>query len=252
MSVVTAYDLVGSWAETERGQGALTFQFARNCDSSGAVTAKLFVYDCFLAQFLFEAEEDSLALSFQTATLLTQNCPLTALNRLRAAAMKVTAFEIAFDQLRLIALSGEAVFELVRQKYDYAKLLSGVWAMTTPAAAAVNPLRINGSLLSLCGDQAQLSHTLTTINGSYPRLSPLLTQPAPHCPDASFLLSLQNAAFPRIAENVTQVVLLDGRGNYLMTLDQIATLPPTQLLQTANKQSSPLPNATPPYQTLRR
>lgn len=174
VSLVATYDLVGSWAQ-QGGQGALTFQFARSSDSSGAVTSKLFVYDCFLAQFLFEAEEEALSLSFQTSTLLTQDCPLAALNNLRSTAQKITAFEIAFDQLRLLTLSGEALFELVRQKYDYSKLLSGVWAMSMGESTAANPLKVNGSLFSLCGGQAQLSYSLATINGSYPRLSPVLT-----------------------------------------------------------------------------
>lgn len=177
----------------------MTFQFARSADSSGAVTSKLFVYDCFLAQFLFETEEDALSLSFQTSTLLTQDCPLVALNKLRNTAQKITGFEIAFDQLRLLTLSGEAVFELVRQKYDYPKVLSGVWAMSMDDSAAVNPLRINGSLFSLCGDQAQLSYSLVTINGSYPRLSPILSQAATACQDSNFISTLQSATFPRIA-----------------------------------------------------
>lgn len=91
------------------------------------------------------------------------------------------------------------MFELVRQKYDYSKVLSGVWAMSMDDFAAVNPLRVNGSLFSLCGDQAQLSYSLVTINGSYPRLSPILMQAAPACEDSAFISTLKSVTFPRIA-----------------------------------------------------
>lgn len=199
VSLVATYDLVGSWAQ-HGAQGALTFQFARSFDNSGAITSKLFVYDhCFLAQFLFDAEEDALDLSFQTSTLLSQNCSLAALDNLRNTVKKISGFEIVYDQLRLLSLSGEPVFELVRRKYDYPKVLSGVWTMSIGDSVSANPLRINGSLFSLCGDQAQLSYSLNTINGSYPRLFPVLTQAAPACQDNTFIATLQSATFPRIA-----------------------------------------------------
>ena len=50
------FDLVGSWQLTPSAQSissALTFQFDRTVDSSGRISSKLFVYDCFISQFLY-------------------------------------------------------------------------------------------------------------------------------------------------------------------------------------------------------
>lgn len=53
------YDLVGSWQLEPNSQPSqtinspLTFQFDRTIDSSGRISSKLFVYDCFISQFLY-------------------------------------------------------------------------------------------------------------------------------------------------------------------------------------------------------
>jgi hypothetical protein len=44
---------------------------------------------------------------------------------------KVFSFQIIFDRLLLLSLDGGTVFELLRQKFDYGKIMSGAWAMTS-------------------------------------------------------------------------------------------------------------------------
>lgn len=41
----------------------------------------------------------------------------------------------------------------------------------TGSSAASFPARINSSAISMCADQAQLTYSVATINGSYPRLA---------------------------------------------------------------------------------
>jgi hypothetical protein len=56
----SSYDVVGAWQlvvvpgrYVSMGTG-ITFQFAKSVDASGSITSKLFVYDCFLSQFLYD------------------------------------------------------------------------------------------------------------------------------------------------------------------------------------------------------
>jgi len=187
----------------------LAFQFARSGDDNGKITSKLFVYDCFLSQFLFDTQEDELSLSFQTSTLLTQKCPIAAINAVRALALKVSFFQIAFGRLHLLSLAREPLIELVRQKFDYPKLLSGTWIMSLPQGKAHSPARINGSRIMLCGSQTQFSYSITTINGSYPRIVSSVITASPSC-DTEFTESMRTAVFLQVAENLTQITLFDA------------------------------------------
>lgn len=85
LCLATNYDIVGSWqlsslpAKYEFLTDSLTFQFAKSADANG-ITTKLFVYDCFLSQFLYEVEDNEISLNFQTSSLLTQSCLLSPIN----------------------------------------------------------------------------------------------------------------------------------------------------------------------------
>lgn len=38
--------------------GKLTFQFMKDVDAEGEINTKLFIYDCFIAQFNYEVTDD--------------------------------------------------------------------------------------------------------------------------------------------------------------------------------------------------
>jgi trimeric autotransporter adhesin len=144
---------------------------------------------------------------------------------------KVFSFQIIFDRLLLLSLDGGTVFELLRQKFDYGKIMSGAWAMTSSQGAATYPARINGSSISICADRAQLAYNVATINGSYPRLIVnLQTNAGCTGGDTSFLSGVQSSTFLQVADNLTQLTLFNDRGQYLMTLDQVGTIDVNQQL----------------------
>jgi hypothetical protein len=79
------YDLIGSWElapSSPRYQliERLTFQFMKDVDSEDQVSTKLFIYDCFISQFIYEVTENEIALNFKTSSMLSEQCPLAAVN----------------------------------------------------------------------------------------------------------------------------------------------------------------------------
>lgn len=80
-----SYDLAGSWELVPSGAkyqsiDKLTFQFMKDVDSEGQINTKLFIYDCFIAQFNYEVVDDEIALNFKTSSMLSEECSLAAVN----------------------------------------------------------------------------------------------------------------------------------------------------------------------------
>ena len=85
----------------------------------------------------------------------------------------------------------------------------------------------------LCASQTQFSYSITTINGSYPRIISSIINASPSC-DTEFTEAIRKSAFLQVAENLTHITLFDAGAKYVMTLDQIASNNPNEMLAVNN------------------
>jgi hypothetical protein len=227
--VSVAYGLDGSWQLTRVNQkygsinNGLTFQFGRNVDSNGNINSKLFVYDCFISQFLYKVENNSISFNFQTSSLLTDNCSINDINQLRSLIQKVFYFDISYDQLFLQSLNRDIIFSLTRQKIDYSKIMVGAWLVFNDQQKANYPVRINGTNINLCQDQGQFRYSVQTTNGTYPQFQMSLLVNS-SCQDLDFLNSFSRGSFFQVASNRTQLTFFDRNQKYLFTMNQIGTI----------------------------
>lgn len=169
-----SYSLEGAWDLTSSSQfpslSDLTFQFTKTVDGNGNITSKLFVYNCFISQFLYKVQDSSLSFDFQVSSFLQANCSLNQINTLRSLMQTIFYFDINYDNLSLQGLNRQSVFQLVRQKINYTSSMVGAWQLQSGSKTTTFPVRINGTQVYFCQNINYLTYSISTINGSYPQL----------------------------------------------------------------------------------
>jgi hypothetical protein len=222
LALVGSYPIDGSWELSPSPSRpylseAVTFQFKREADLSSTapdgalpLSKHLYVYSCFLAQFLFTVEADSLRAVFITASLLSENCPIAQIESLKQQILKTSYFSISFNQLQLMDLAERSIYVLQRQIIPYNDIIQGYWLLTSGQARASSLAVVNATAITLCAGTMAMGYYLTLTNGSYPLLHVQRATQGGQCLDSAFGDVFAAAGFITVGQDRKEIVLYDS------------------------------------------
>jgi hypothetical protein len=211
---------------------SLTFNFQRTVQSE-IITNNLYIYSCFLTQYMYEVNDNEIYFSFKVSSLLNPNCKIDQINELKNIIEKMFLFKISNDQLKLSDPSGIYNINLIRAKINYTSIIPGIWQFSNPRYPSSTFATINGTNAYLCSNLLSFDYSIGPTISKYPFFNVNQINKM-NCTANPLSNLFSQVLIFKIAANRTQLILYDNKGAYLMTADKKSSISPNKQIEMTN------------------